>query len=93
MDSRSEQQIVDRGHALLQDAYISDVCLVHTPSQIALSCLLLVAGNIKLDFSGKDYFEKRFASNAEADKLRETVSEVRDVTGNKRMYILSRISH
>merc|ERR1719192_2856315 len=41
--------------------------------------MLLVAGNITLDFSGKDYFEKRFASNADVDKLRETVTEIQRV--------------
>eukprot|EP01083_Nonionella_stella_P043614 117675_1 len=86
LNERYEQQIWKQGNDLIQDSFISDVCLIYTPSQIALSCLLLVISCIDIKHLTKDaekevnalkqmsihYFETRFGKNPDFGKLKES---------------------
>ena len=83
LSPKIEKRLLSQAEALIQDSYISDAAFIYSPSQIALSCLLLVLSSPNLPNAAKkeigllqkmsiQYFNKRFASNPNGQKLKET---------------------
>lgn len=99
LNDKYEQQIWKQGHDLIQDSYISDVCLIYTPSQIALASLLLVISciDVKNIQKNKDqeneikqikrmaqiYFKERFEGKNSKDIEKKKQMDLLKETTNK----------
>ena len=87
LNQKIEQRLFQQAQHLIQDSFICDVAFIYSPSQISLSCLLLVLSSPDLPKATKQeieslqkmavkYFNSRFAANANGEKLKETTKVI-----------------